>query len=73
MSDLGPMAPCPNGKKGQHNLCAVIPDNDDNDLTLFCDRCGMVRRMPVNGALSVPLDDLDAKTISALVKGDPST
>lgn len=68
VSDLAAMEPCPTGKRGRHELCAVIPENADQDLTLFCSLCGAIRRRPVTGSLSPALDDLTADEILALVR-----
>jgi hypothetical protein len=58
------MDPCPTTKNGRHDLSAVIPGEDTGDITLFCDRCGAIRRVPVSGALGVPLDDMSAAAIA---------
>lgn len=60
-SDLDPMLPCPVRKRGEHDLSVIVPSEDTGDLTLFCDACGAVRRLPVSGALQ--LDDRAADEI----------
>lgn len=69
MSDVGPLAPCPSGKRGRHHLAAILPGDDEHDVTLYCEACGTLRRMPATGALTSSLDDLDAVTIARLVEG----
>lgn len=66
MSDTAPMEPCPYDKRGRHELTAIIPDDDTQDLTLFCSHCGALRRRPVNGSLTPVLDDLSADEIRLL-------
>ena len=64
MIDLRPMDPCPYNKAGRHELNIVVPTEDTGDLTLFCDRCGAIRRLPVSGAIASPLDDMPAAYIA---------
>lgn len=65
------MEPCPYGKRGDHRLSAVIPGDEAGDLTLFCEVCGALRRVPVMGRLlHERLDDLDADALARLVQGD---
>jgi hypothetical protein len=46
------MDPCPVSKGGRHALASIVPTEDaDMDVTLYCERCGMVRRFRVNGPL----------------------
>ena len=64
MTDLPPLDPCPSNKRGRHNLTAVYPDDAQYDLTLFCNRCGTMRRLPLTGAiLADRMDDLSADEI----------
>ena len=65
MTDIAPMEPCPVGKRGAHELSVIIPENDDQDLTLFCCHCGALRRRPVTGSLSPVLDNLTSEQIEA--------
>lgn len=59
------MDPCPYRKKGRHDISVVLPEDADHDMTLFCDACGAVRRMPVNGSpLASRLDDLTTEQIA---------
>ena len=68
MSDIGPMAPCPVAKR--HSLAVILPEETDGDMTLFCERCGSLRRVPVAGAIlpDAPMDDLTAAEIAALTR-----
>lgn len=69
MTDLPAMDRCPVSKHGGHELNAILPDADGGDMTLFCDRCGAMRRVPVSGALlSGSLDDADAEAILRAVQ-----
>ena len=63
MIDLPEMAPCLVGKNGRHALAALYPSDAVLDLTLFCEHCGMVRRLPMSGEISAPLDALSASEI----------
>lgn len=67
MSDLGPLDPCPFDKRGRHHLVAVLPGDDEHDVTLYCESCGSLRRMPASGSLSTSLDDFDSDAIARLV------
>jgi hypothetical protein len=64
LMDLRPLPPCPCSRTGSHDLSAIVPSEDDGDVTLFCDHCGIVRRLPVKGALGRPLDDYTGATIA---------
>lgn len=68
MSDLPPLDPCPYSKFGQHDLGVITPESDDGDLTFFCDRCGVIRRLPVRGAVSGSLDSLTAEQIAEAMR-----
>ena len=61
------MDPCPHRDSGKHELNALIPSDDDRDLTLFCGHCGAMRRVPATGSLwkGSPLDDWPANEIGA--------
>ena len=62
--DLPSMDPCPHGKKGRHQLAAIIPGDDEHDITLYCEQCGALRRAPATGpVLAERLDDLSAEEI----------
>jgi hypothetical protein len=64
VTDLAALPRCPvNSKRGAHHIAAIIPGEDTGDVTLFCEQCGMVRRMPASGALT--LDEADAAAIMA--------
>ena len=63
MIDLPEMAPCPVGRRGRHALASVFSSDAEHDLTMFCERCGMVRRLPMTGEVGVPLDQMDAAEI----------
>lgn len=63
MIDLPAMPPCPADKRGRHALGALFPAEASFDLTLFCERCGMVRRLPMTGEVDVALDMLSADEI----------
>ena len=70
MIDLPPMDACPTGRKGRHDLTAIIPDDADQDMTLFCGACGSIRRLPVTGAvLADRLDDMSASEIERRIAG----
>ena len=69
MTDIGPMEPCPHTKAGRHALNAILPEDSDHDMTLFCEWCGAMRRVPVSGALYVgSLDGLTAAQIKDRTK-----
>jgi hypothetical protein len=51
LTDLAPMDACPFSKNGRHDLSAILPDSSEGDVTLFCDGCGAMRRVPVTGAV----------------------
>jgi len=71
MSDMAPMDPCPCGKNGAHELSAVLPESSDGDLTLFCDRCGALRRVPVQGAIYADrLDDVMTEVTMMLPRSE---
>ena len=63
MIDLPAMSPCPVDKQGRHALGALFPSESGLDLTLYCERCGMARRLPMTGDIDVPLDLLSAEEI----------
>ena len=64
------MARCPfNARTGAHHLAFVIPEDDEHDLLLVCERCGSVKRVPITTPR--PLDDLSAEDILAQVKRAP--
>jgi hypothetical protein len=65
------MEPCPFHKAGRHDLAAVLPEDSDHDMTLWCTACGALRRVPVSGSLSSSLDHLDADAIAAAVSRIP--
>lgn len=68
--DYPAMDKCPIGKRGRHELNAVLPDDADKDMTLFCAHCGALRRVPVTGALFASrLDDLTPAEIERAVTG----
>ena len=72
MIDLPEMAPCLVGKYGRHALAALDPSDAGLDLTLFCEHCGLVRRLPMSGEISAPLDALSATEILvAWASGEP--
>lgn len=64
------MDPCPRQRKGRHSLSAVLPESSDLDMTLFCCKCGAMRRVAVTGALPRvgSLDDLTAADIERAVR-----
>lgn len=62
--DLPAMERCPRGRKGRRSLAAIIPGDDDHDITLYCETCGALRRAPATGAILLSrLDDLTAADI----------
>jgi len=66
MTDLAPLPRCPvNSKRGAHHIAAILPGEDTGDLTLYCEQCGAVRRMPASGPVVGILDDADAAAILA--------
>ena len=67
MIDLPAMAPCPVRKGGRHSLSALFSSDGDHDMTLFCGSCGALRRVPMDGEVSVPLDAMTPAQISAAV------
>lgn len=69
MADLPAMDPCPMRRKG-HALFAIVPETGKHDMTLFCERCGAMRRVPVTGRM-VPADRLDdvVARADAIVRG----
>lgn len=67
VSDLAPMAPCPYDKRGRHHMAFVIPETSEGDLTLACEACAAIRRVPVSGPLYAgSADDLLNAEIAAL-------
>ena len=57
--DLPAMDRCKVGKKGRHELAAIIPGEDELEATLYCQQCGALRRFPATGdLLPSRLDDL---------------
>lgn len=60
MTDLGPMRRC--YRKKAHHFAFVIPSSRKDDLTLACEKCGSIRRIPVNGDM-VPLDAMSSDEI----------
>lgn len=69
MSDLFPLEPCPYDKRGSHDLSYLIPDTADGWLTVTCDHCGIMRRVPASGELAPVLDQAPADWIEAMVRG----
>lgn len=66
------MAPCPRRKRGDHELLGIVPESSDNDITLWCARCGAMRRTHASGALVVggSKDALTADEIATLFRAD---
>ena len=60
------MGRCPVRKGGRHSLAAVLPESSDGYMTLFCESCGAVRRLPVSGEVSVPPDCMTPAQLDAL-------
>lgn len=58
------MAPCPTHTKGRHDLVLVVPEDDDHDLLIVCERCGAVKRESIS--VPRPLDDLSPEVIRSL-------
>lgn len=76
MGDLPAMDPCPFGKDSRHALMALYVDDiaraDTSDLTLACQHCGALRRVPLTGAMVASrLDDATAEQIMDAVTGGP--
>ncbi len=70
MTDLPPLPPCPFEKRGRHHLMVIVPESDDNDLTLICEACCAIRRIPVTGRLvGETLDGLTADDIEKAMRG----
>ena len=67
--DLPPLDPCPAAKR--HALNVILPEESDGDMTLFCERCGTLRRVPVSGSLlpDSPMDDLSSEELELLIRG----
>lgn len=69
MIELPPMDPCPRGKRGRHTLAVVFSSDAasdaDQDLTLYCERCGAIRRLPMVGA---PVSELDGLTADDVLR-----
>lgn len=65
------MDPCPASKSGRHSMAAIVPSEDaDMDVTLYCERCGAIRRFCVNGPLVASrLDDASAEEIARAASG----
>jgi hypothetical protein len=38
-----PLEPCEVGRKGRHELNAILPDTVDNPAILFCAHCGATK------------------------------
>lgn len=66
------MARCPRRKRGDHNLLGIVPESSDNDITLWCARCGAMRRTPAGGVLveGGSKDALTADEIGHLFRAD---
>lgn len=69
MNDLPAMTPCPVNKRGRHSMAVVFSSDGNQDMTMYCEHCGMVRRLPMSGEVGVPLDMLDADEILRRVSG----
>lgn len=54
-------------KRGRHELAAVFSSEGNQDMTMFCAHCGMVRRLPMSGEIGVPLDEMSADEIARRV------
>lgn len=66
--DLPALSRCPFGKKA-HHLVAIIPGDDDHDITLYCEKCGALRRAPATGSILLErLDDMDAASIERVAR-----
>jgi len=63
VNDLPAMPACPVRKRGRHELAVVFPSDAESDMTLYCESCGMVRRLPMTGEISPPLDTLSTDEI----------
>jgi hypothetical protein len=61
-----PLPRCPTGRKGRHELCVVVPDNDQNSVLLFCSHCGITARETME--LPRPLDDLPADVLREIAQ-----
>lgn len=70
MTDLPPMDRCPVRRTKGHALAAIVPATGKLDMTLYCERCGAMRRVPVTGRM-VPADRLDdaVRQADAIVRG----
>ena len=66
--DAAPMAPCPCRESGRHSLAAIVPEDSQHSLTLFCQDCGAMRRVGAEGTL-VPIDAMSADDIERRVYG----
>jgi hypothetical protein len=65
--DLPALPRCKRTKGGAHDLAAIVPGDDDHDLTLYCTACGALRRLPASGPVLTPrLDDETADIIAAV-------
>jgi hypothetical protein len=64
--DLPALEPCPYGRKKRHAIEAILPGDDDHDITLFCHYCGTLRRAAATGDLLV--SRLDDKTAEEIVR-----
>lgn len=65
MTDLPPLEPCPYSDDKRHKMFAIVPGDDDGDITLYCERCVAIRRVPASGSLGGSLDGLTADEIAA--------
>jgi hypothetical protein len=63
VNDLPALAPCPADKRGRHSVAAIFSSEGNHDMTMFCEHCGMVRRLPMSGEVGVPLDMLSVDEI----------
>lgn len=67
VQDIPSLPPCPYGKGGKHAIASITPEDATLDMTLYCDLCGAVRRIPATGPLiSESLDGLDVDALDAL-------
>ena len=62
-----PLDACPVGKKGRHQLAAILPDTVEHPAVLFCEWCGTTRSVSLQTPLAA--DDVMAEVERIIERG----